>query len=200
MIKLLERQKWKLVYNLAHFLYPHDRQGQWSIVPSGCLTRRFNGNTPDAVAVEEVLRTPASNFVNFEMALRINLHDNVHCLIDGTMCSLNSAAAPEFFLHHGFIDKIWADWQKRSSAHKNAFFPGINERLIGTPYYPKQLVNLAAQPGGVRVEYRNLRRYNNVYGYLKGEFSSLVFIDTRHFSCCQTLPRLGGWPCCCCCC
>ena len=134
----------------------------------GCLRRRFNGNTPDAVAVEEVLRIPANDFTRFEVALRLNLHDTVHCLIDGTMCSTDSAAAPEFFLHHGFIDKIWADWQKRSSAHHNAFFPGINERLPSTPYTPSQLINLKTQPGRVRVEYQNPNRFANVYRFLRG--------------------------------
>ena len=30
----------------------------------------------------------------------------------GQMCSNDSAAAPEFFLHHGFVDKLWGDWRK----------------------------------------------------------------------------------------
>ena len=28
------------------------------------------------------------------------------------MCLVTSAEAPEFFLHHAFIDKIWSDWQE----------------------------------------------------------------------------------------
>ena len=127
------------------------------------------------MAVEEILRTPASDFIMFEVGLRINLHDTVHCLIDGTMCSLDSAATPDFFLHHGFIDKIWADWQKRSSAHKNAFFPGINENVTGTPYAPKQLIDLSAQPGGVKVEYGNPGMFYLVNRYLKGELIAIVF-------------------------
>ena len=145
------------------------------MVPSaggGCLRRRFNGNTPDAVAVEEILRIPARGFPVFEVALRINLHDTVHCRIDGTMCSIDSAAAPEFFLHHGFIDKIWADWQKKSDEHKNAFFPGVNELVTGTPYKPHQLIDLASQPGGVKVEYKNHNRYQRVHGFLTGELWS----------------------------
>ena len=139
------------------------RESVWSLVPlpqqsnPRCLQRRFNGNTPDSVAVQNVLRIAPDNFTDFELMLRLNLHDVVHCVIDGTMCSVDSASAPEFFLHHGFIDKIWDDWQKKSDAHLNVFFPGINEVMPGTQVRPREVVNLSSQPGGVRVEYRPVR-------------------------------------------
>ena len=99
------------------------REDVWNVVPSAggsCLTRNFNGNPPDAVAVAEVLRTNASSFNNFERDLRLNLHDNVHCRIGGLMCSVNAATSPEFFLHHTYIDKIWHDWQATSREHLTA--------------------------------------------------------------------------------
>ncbi len=96
----------------------------------------------DAVALEELLRTPASQFENFEQDLRTIFHNNVHCLIGGTMCSVDAAAAPEFFLHHGMIDKIWADWQSRSSAHKTAHFTDIHGNVFNTRYTPRQLIDL----------------------------------------------------------
>lgn len=86
------------------------RKGVWELVPSAdqprCLKRQFNRNPPDSVAVAIVLRTPVSNFNGFELALRITLHNSVHCMIHGTMCSFDSASAPEFFLHHGMVDKV----------------------------------------------------------------------------------------------
>ena len=48
-----------------------------------------------------------SHFERFQFLLRFEFHDLVHCVIDGTMCTPDSASAPEFFLHHGFVDKIW---------------------------------------------------------------------------------------------
>ena len=69
------------------------------------------------------------------------------------MCTVDSAEAPEFFLHHGFIDKIWADWQKQSTANKYAYFPSINRKMQGTPYYPRDFVDILKQPGDVRVCY-----------------------------------------------
>ena len=71
------------------------------------------------------------------------------------MCSQKSAEAPEFFLHHGFIDKIWADYQSQSKAKKYAFFSKINERMQGVPYKPRRLLDNNNLPGGVRVCYKN---------------------------------------------
>jgi hypothetical protein len=86
------------------------RAGQFSLVPSaggGCLTRNFNGRAPDAVAVAILLTITPANFFQFEAVVRGPFHDNIHCIIDGTMCTIDAASAPEFFLHHGFVDKIW---------------------------------------------------------------------------------------------
>ena len=73
----------------------------------------------------------------------------------GTMCSRKSAEAPEFFLHHGFIDKIWADYQSKSRLKKFVFFSTINARMQGIPYKPRRLLDNNNLPGGVRVCYKN---------------------------------------------
>lgn len=41
----------------------------------------------------------------------INLHNRVHVWIDGDMYPMTSPNDPLFFLHHCFVDKLWADWQ-----------------------------------------------------------------------------------------
>ena len=165
------------------------RQGEWELVPlppgeppqPRCLTRNFNGIPPDTVAVEEILRIPAANFEDFELMLRVNLHDRVHCLIDGTMCSLDSASAPEFFLHHGFIDKIWDDWQKKSENHKNVFFPNITDHMPtvdgGLEVLPRNVIDLSSQLGGVRAEYQPNPSTANVLPLFRGKY--LVFFG--HF-------------------
>lgn len=56
------------------------------------------------------------------------MHDQVHCLIGGTMCTVEFASAPEFFLHHGFIDKIWEDWQKEVCPTSMHSFGGFAKR------------------------------------------------------------------------
>lgn len=39
------------------------------------------------------------------------LHNRVHLWIGGNMAPMTSPNDPAFFLHHCFIDKVWADWQ-----------------------------------------------------------------------------------------
>ena len=129
----------------------------------------FFGTPPDAVAVQRVLDIPLGNFSDFELMLRVNLHDLVHCLIDGTMCSLDSAAAPEFFLHHGFVDKIWSDWQKKSESHKNVFFSTMLERMPGTQVPPSEVLDLSAQPGGIRIEYQPVLSVANTMPLFRGK-------------------------------
>ncbi|MEU9480391.1 tyrosinase family protein [Streptomyces sp. NPDC048191] len=40
-----------------------------------------------------------------------NLHNRVHVWVGGQMLSGASPNDPVFWLHHCFIDKLWADWQ-----------------------------------------------------------------------------------------
>lgn len=50
------------------------------------------------------------------------------------MCLDTSAEAPKFFLHHGFIDKIWSDWQEKSRGHLTVHFCNMTSLMIGTGY------------------------------------------------------------------
>lgn len=88
------------------------------------------------------------------------------------MCTIDSANAPEFFMHHGFIDKIWYDYQKKSITNKNAFFPNITLRLRTTPYYPRHFIDFAKQPKCVRVCYDEptVHKGKKVKKFLRGEF------------------------------
>ena len=115
------------------------------------------GNPPDCIAVHKCLRIFSHKFAEFESTLRDTLHNNMHCRIGGkggTMCSKQSANAPEFLLHHAFTDKLWADWQKKETRYKNAYFRG-NIYLYGiTPRLrPQNVLDLSKQPGGVCVIY-----------------------------------------------
>lgn len=42
-----------------------------------------------------------------------SLHNYVHGWVGGDMGSMTSPNDPVFFLHHCYVDKIWADWQER---------------------------------------------------------------------------------------
>jgi tyrosinase len=63
----------------------------------------------------------------------VQLHNRVHVWIGGTMASTISPGDPVFFLHHCFVDKLWADWIAKmrqfysvpDSSHNNPFSPPI---------------------------------------------------------------------------
>ena len=40
------------------------------------------------------------------------LHNRVHLWVGGNMAPMTSPNDPVFFLHHCFVDKVWADWQE----------------------------------------------------------------------------------------
>lgn len=91
---------------------------------------------------------PPREFAEFELDLRANLHDTVHCRVGGTMCAHNSANAPEFFLHHAFIDKIWADWQEKSTSHLYAYFDNLPDdlRMRQAQYHPRDYLDTLYMP------------------------------------------------------
>lgn len=64
------------------------------------------------------------------------------------MCAHNSANAPEFFLHHAHIDKIWADWQEKSVAHLQAYFRNLPEyvRMREAQFHPSDYIDTLYMP------------------------------------------------------
>ena len=54
-----------------------------------------------------------------------NTHNRVHVWVGGSMLPGTSPNDPVFFLHHCFVDKLWADWQ---TAHPGeSYVPGSGE-------------------------------------------------------------------------
>ena len=150
------------------------RAAVWSLPASaggGCLTRNFAGTAPDAIAVQNLISSNPNptDLINFEDILRVQFHDEVHCIIDGTMCTTDSATAPEFFLHHAFVDKIWWQWQKQSNAHKfHTYFMAQAGLMSSTPYRSRDFLDLNNQPDCVCAEY--IDPQNNAYRRIKCMF------------------------------
>jgi tyrosinase len=48
-------------------------------------------------------------------------HNLGHVFVGGTMGGANSPRDPVFFLHHGFVDKLWQDWEDRDNAVQSVF-------------------------------------------------------------------------------
>ncbi|XP_028405793.1 putative tyrosinase-like protein tyr-3 [Dendronephthya gigantea] len=135
------------------------REDAFSLIQSaggGCLKRGFNGRVQDAVKVQELLRYSAEEFSTFEKLLRTIFHNNFHCCVEKTMCSVDAASAPEFLMHHGFIEKIWSDWQKKGSENKfNTFFMKIDTKMPATKYLPREYLDLHKMPDNVCVVYED---------------------------------------------
>ncbi|XP_078342227.1 uncharacterized protein LOC144628048 isoform X2 [Oculina patagonica] len=128
------------------------RSNSWTKTDGQCLRRRFNGLPPDIIAVytNQLHSATTAGFDTFELNLRVNLHDTVHCRVGGDMCEVTSANAPEFFLHHAFIDKIWANWQEFSENHMTVHFQNINRNMGGTSYRPSDFIDNLDMPDPAR--------------------------------------------------
>lgn len=135
------------------------RESEFSLIQSaggGCLERGFNGRVQDAVQVQILLSYSVEEFLDFERDLRVDFHNNFHCCVGGTMCIEDAASAPEFFEHHGFVDKIWSDWQKKGEDYQfNSFFLEIDTEMPGTDYLPRDYLDLQDMPEDVCVRYED---------------------------------------------
>ena len=80
-------------------------------------------------------------------------------------------------MHHGFIDKIWNDWQQLSIVNKYAHFLNINQQMQSSPYYPRDFIDIANQPKCVKVCYDDPRvnKAKQVKAYLKSK--SLICLN-----------------------
>ena len=94
----------------------------------GITRGAFNaGGLPTASVINGV--TANTTFTAFAGALE-GPHGWVHNAVGGTMGGSTSPQDPLFWLHHAFIDKLWADWE---TAHPGANPPNGNEVLQPPP-------------------------------------------------------------------
>jgi len=108
----------------------------WGITRGGS----FNASIlPDAVWINTLMGTGVTRpcFTAFSSALE-GPHGTVHNVIGGTMSGSRSPADPIFWLHHAFIDKLWADWQvTNSGASFNP--PNMTETLQEPPIFSRKV-------------------------------------------------------------
>lgn len=85
-----------------------------------CLVRNYDPEdmgTFHSATVIDGLVTRRSTYDQFRSGLEISPHGNVHVVVGGSggdMSRMQSPNDPLFWLHHGFVDKIWADRQKNT--------------------------------------------------------------------------------------
>ena len=61
------------------------------------------------------------------------LHNRVHLWVGGNMVPMTSPHDPIFFLHHSFVDKLWADWQALQMKNNPAWAPHYAPLKDGPP-------------------------------------------------------------------
>lgn len=61
------------------------------------------------------------------------LHNRVHLWVGGNMAPMTSPNDPVFFLHHCFVDKVWADWQAVQLAENPDAVPHYAPERDGPP-------------------------------------------------------------------
>lgn len=103
--------------------------GNWTLVYDGpVLRRRFGVSAPalpTAMDVTNALAETVYDVPPYSLASPSGfrnrmegwisgpqLHNLVHVWVGGSMGPMSSPNDPVFFLHHCFIDKLWADWQR----------------------------------------------------------------------------------------
>ena len=134
----------------------------WNLTSSsggGCLKRNFAKYIVlgDSEAVKMTLSMPVGFFNVFEWILREKFHNDFHDAVKGTMANhVTASNAPEFWLHHSFLDKLWHDWQSKGVQYKYHYNYLSNCKMPLTRYYSWQLLDSENLPEGIGVIYDNL--------------------------------------------
>ena len=107
-----------------------------------CVTRQYNGgDTLGAFySVEAVNRviTSTSDYDTFRTTVESMLHPTPHNNIGGDMSQMHSPNDVIFFLHHGYIDFMWSQWQRRNGL---SYAGDRSTQLRGLPYTVDQVMD-----------------------------------------------------------
>ncbi|KAJ3146450.1 hypothetical protein HDU86_008502 [Geranomyces michiganensis] len=89
--------------------------------PAHCMTRNFGSASSGMsqlhsfIAPEVLVEAfKETEYDNFRQRIESGGHNHLHNAFSGDMGGGWSPADPIFWLHHGFIDKLWAMWQEKS--------------------------------------------------------------------------------------
>ena len=119
-----------------------------------CLKRNFNlsCSLPSREQIQE--KANEENFTAFENFIRDRIHPALHDCVGGHMLKHHSASfTPEFWIHHSFVDKIWADWQMKRGNRTFVYFTSVSFEMPMSERFPWELLDNHGLPGDVRVTY-----------------------------------------------
>ncbi|KAA3618218.1 MAG: hypothetical protein DWQ05_08480 [Calditrichaeota bacterium] len=100
------------------------------------VTRRSNPNFSGVAKTKDLENLlKKTTFIEFSEAVEnAPFHNSVHGVVGGDMVSAASPSDPLFWLHHCFIDKLFANWQRM---HGNIKHPNMGEVLLPPPIITK---------------------------------------------------------------
>ena len=75
---------------------------------------------------------------------------------------MSDLASPN--VHHGFIDKIWGDWQEKGISFKKYIYYTDTTLMPGTIYSPTDVHDLDNQPYCVKVWYQEPKQDCKING------------------------------------
>lgn len=93
--------------------------------------------------------------------LESNVHNGPHGWVGGVMSTASSPGDPVFFLHHCFIDMLWAQWQLRHPGEP--FVPSAGAPDVGDALHP-----WSTTVGDV-LDHRTINIYSFPAGYIQDE-------------------------------
>jgi tyrosinase-like protein len=132
-------------------LWANDFLGQFDSAWN--LNRSLGGGSlPSAEAVDGALGQ--STYDAFWPDLESNVHNSPHGWVGGVMASSRSPGDPTFFLHHAWVDMLFAQWQLRHPGEPyvaGAGGPGFNDHIhpwMTTPadIWDHRVINLYSYP------------------------------------------------------
>ena len=78
---------------------------KWSV------TRSWDATQLAKVVDLNAVKNYPGSFTGFQTLLEGAVHGGTHNAVGGNMAGSSSPTDPLFWLHHSFMDKLWADWQ-----------------------------------------------------------------------------------------
>ena len=184
------------------------RKGEWTIVnragaKDGALKRQFGRRSlPTQAVYDDVMAaTPydkapwnSDRRGNSSSAFRFKLeglHNSGHMWVGHSMGVMTSPNDPVFFMHHCFIDKIWADWQAKYP--DQGYLPvqggstgqNLNDKMEATVYNevtPAEVLDISklgyyySDPGKYKVLSGGAATWKNTAAMTSLEFTKKLYI------------------------